>query len=190
MPTDLRNRMDQESLSKTKNAASGSWGGLQKITTRRPLAFALVVALSMALGACGAMGETKADYMNLIVMGNDYKKNNDFTNAIDCYSKALKEADKKYGPESGQSVTAMGYLSQIYRAQGEWRLAYMTYKRLVPLKVKFEPKARETQDLVKDFDFVKSKIIEYGIKTEDNYGAEEMKKKASSTKDKKPKKKH
>ncbi|HIA53217.1 MAG TPA: tetratricopeptide repeat protein [Candidatus Melainabacteria bacterium] len=190
MQTDLRNRMDQESLVKSKHAEQGAWGrGLQKIKTRRPMAFALVVALSLALGACG-MGEVKQNYMGLIVMGNDYKKNNDFANAIDCYNKALKEADTKFGPESGQSVTALGYLGQIYRAQGEWRLAYMTYKRLVPLKVKFEPKARETQDLVKDFDFVKSKIIEYGIKTEDNYGAEEMKKKSAANKDKKPKKKH
>lgn len=190
MPTDLRNRMDQEFPLKLNHAGHGHWGyGLQKIKTHRPLAFALVVALSLALGACG-MGEVKQNYMGLIVMGNDYKKNNDFANAIECYSKALKEADTKFGPESGQSITALGYLGQIYRAQGEWRLAYMTYKRLVPLKVKVEPKARETKDLVKDFEFVKGKIIEYSIKTEDNYGAEEMKKKSASSKDKKTKKKH
>ena len=177
MRTDLRN--------------SSRWNkGLHKINRNRPLAFALVVALSLALGACALItGEAKADYMNLIMMGNDYRKSNDFPNALECYTKALKEAEKKYGADSGQVATALGYEAQIYKSLGEWRLAYMTYKRLIPLMDKFEPNTRDTRDLKKDFDFVKGKIIEYSIKTDDNYGADQMKKKPAANA-KKPKKKH
>lgn len=157
---------------------------------KSPVAFALVVALSIALSSCGAlMGEQKQTYVGWISWGNEQRKNNDFVGAIDSYSKAVKEAETKYGPESGQVATALGYLGQIYRAQGEWRLAYMTYKRLLPMKEKFEPKARETKDLKTDFDFVKTKIIEYGIKTDDNYGADQIKKNQSAKAAKKPKKK-
>ncbi len=97
--------------------------------------------------------------------------------ALKDYSEAVTLAEKKYGADSGQVATGLGYQAQIYRAQGEWRLAYMTEKRLIPLMDKFEPNTRETKDLKKDFEFVKSKIIEYSIKTDDNYGAEQMKEK-------------
>lgn len=183
--------MDQTTSSKSRLTGSSRWmSGMQKVKRNRPLVFAFVVALSLSLSACGALlGEVKATYMSLLTMGNDYKKNNDFPNAIDCYNKALKEADTKFGPESGQSATALGYLAQIYRAQGEWRLAYMTYKRLIPLREKYQPKGRETEDMKKDFEFVKGKIIEYSIRTDDNFGAEEMKKKEKAG-GKKPKKRH
>ncbi len=192
MPKDLRKQMDQKpSIESSQTTSIRCYRGLKRVKRNRPLTFAFVVALSLALSACGALlGEVKQTYMSLLTLGNDYKKNNDFTNAIDCYNKALKEADTKFGPESGQAATALGYLAQIYRAQGEWRLAYMTYKRLIPLRDKFEPKARETADMKKDFEFVKSKIIEYSIKTDDNFGAEEMKKKEKATTGKKPKKHH
>ncbi len=188
MPTDLRNQLDHKSLSKTKQEGFGPWGsGLQTIKRNRPLAFAFVVALSLALGACNLKAEP--NYMQSITMAHDYKKNNDYVNALAMYSQAVTEAEKKFGPESGQVAMALGFQGQIYRAQGEWRLAYMTYKRLIPLMDKFEPNTRETKDLKKDMEFVKSKIIEYNIKTDDNYGADQMKKNAAANA-KKPKKKH
>jgi len=161
--------------------------GIHRMERSRPLAFAFVVALSLVLGACG--GEQKMNYIGWIQTANDQKKNNDYTGAIDSYNKAVADAEKKFGAESGQVATALGYLGQIYRAQGEWRLAYMTYKRLMPIKEKMEPNSRETKDLKADFDFVKTKIIEYGIKTDDNFGADQMKKNAAAA-TKKPKKKH
>jgi len=189
MRTDLRNQLDHKSISKTEQDGFGRWGSsLQKIKRNRPLAFAFVVALSLTLGACTMM-KSEPNYMNSIAMAHDYKKNNDYVNALLMYSQAVTEAEKKFGPDSGQVAMALGYQGQIYRAQGEWRLAYMTYKRLVPLMDKFAPDTRETKDLKKDFEFVKSKIIEYGIKTEDGYGADQIKKKDAS-KTKKPKKKH
>jgi hypothetical protein len=191
MQTDLTNQLDQKTHSKNTLTGHGRWSnGLQKIKRNRPLAFAFVVALSLALGACSQfLGKTEASYMNSIQMGNDYKKNNDYVKALESYSEAVTLAEKKYGADSGQVATALGYQAQIYRAQGEWRLAYMTEKRLIPLMDKFEPNTRETKDLKKDFEFVKSKIIEYSIKTDDNYGAEQMKKNSAANA-KKPKKKH
>lgn len=180
--------VDQNNYPSTSRAESGHISkGLQRLKRNRPIAFAFVVALSLVLGACG--GEQKQSYIGWIQYANDQKKNNDYAGAIDSYNKAVAEAEKKYGAESGQVATALGYLGQIYRAQGEWRLAYMTYKRLVPIKEKMEPNTREAKDLKADFEFVKTKIIEYGIKTDDNYGADQMKKNAA-TAAKKPKKKH
>ncbi len=180
--------IDRSIQSKAIHAEPGRISrGFQRIKGNRPIAFAFVVALSLVLGACG--GEQKQSYIGWIQMANDQKKNNDYVGAVDSYSKAVSEAEKKYGAESGQVATALGYLGQIYRAQGEWRLAYMTYKRLVPIKEKMEPNTRETKDLKSDFEFVKQKIIEYGIKTDDNYGADQMKKNAAAAA-KKPKKKH
>ncbi len=192
MRTDLKNQLDFKSSSKITQTASSPWiNGVHKIKRSTPLAFAFIVALSLALGGCALLtGEKKIDYMSMISTGNDYRKTNDFVNALDQYNKAAKEAEKNFGPDSGQVATALGYSAQIYRAQGEWRLAYMTYKRLIPLMEKFAPNTRETKDLKKDFDFVKSKIIEYSIKTDDNFGADQIKKKQSAAASKKPKKKH
>ena len=188
MQKDLNSLIDQNNFSSASHIESGRMSrGFQRIKRNRPIAFAFVVALSLVLGACG--GEQKQSYIGWIQYANDQKKNNDYAGAIDSYNKAVAEADKKYGVESGQTATALGYLGQIYRAQGEWRLAYMTYKRLLPIKEKMEPNTRETKDLKADFDFVKTKIIEYGIKTDDNYGADQMKKNAAAAA-KKPKKKH
>lgn len=191
MLKDLTTQLDQKTLSKTTLTGHSRWSTkLQKIKRSRPIAFAVVVALSLALGACSQLlGKVEANYMNSIQMGNDYKKNNDYEHALQMYSEALAIAEKKYGMESGQVATALGYQAQIYRAQGEWRLAYMSQKRLIPLMEKFEPNTRETKDLKKDFEFVKSKIIEYSIKTDDNFGAEQMKKNAAANA-KKTKKKH
>ncbi len=189
MATDPKNQLDLKTLCPPRRTSHGRWGnGLSKLKGNRPLAFAFVVALSLCLGACG--GEAKADYMYEITIGNDQRKNNDFAGALEHYSKAVTIAEKKYGQDSGQVATALGYLGQIYRAQGEWRLAYMTYKRLVPLMDKFEPNTRETKDLKSDFELVKQKIIEYGIKTDDNYGADQMKKNPAATTKKPSKKKH
>ncbi len=191
MPKDLTHQLDQKNLSTTTLTGHSRWNyGLQKIQRNRPLAFAFVVALSLALGACSQLlGKTEANYMNSIQMGNDYKKNNDFEHALKMYGEAVTVAEKKYGPDSGQVATALGYQAQIYRAQGEWRLAYMTQKRLIPLMDKFEPNTRETKDLKKDFEFVKSKLIEYSIKTDDNYASEQMKKNAAVNSKKAKKKK-
>ena len=192
MRTDLRNQLDHKSLAKTKQEAFGLRGvGLQKVKRNRPLAFAFVVSLSLALSACASLlGKAEPNYMQSITMAHDYKKNNDYVNALACYSQAVTDAEKKYGPDSGQVAMALGFQGQIYRAQGEWRLAYMTYKRLIPLMEKFEPNTRETKDLKKDMEFVKSKIIEYNIKTDDNFGAEQMKKNAAANAKKPKKKKH
>lgn len=190
MRTDLINEIDQNNSTTKKQSKIVRWSnGLHRIKRNRPIAFAFVIALSLALSAC--MGETKIDYMGYIYAGNNQLKNNDFPNAIESYNKAVEAGEKKYGKDSPQVATALGYLGQIYRSQGEWRLCYMTYKRLLPLKEQFEPKARETQELKNDFEVVKQKIIEYGISTDDGFGAEQIKKnKGKSGSPSKGKKKH
>lgn len=141
-----------------------------------PITFALVVALSLALGACGGMGgDTKADWMALLSQGNEAKAKQDYTAASDHYAKALEAAEKKYGKESGQAATCLGYSAEVYRSLGEWRLAYFAYKRLIPIREKLDPGSRELKDLNKEYAYVKQKIKDYGIKTDDELDKETQK---------------
>lgn len=176
-------REDKMSSNIKKNTFSNLRDRLMVKKRTTPITFALVVALSLALGACGGLGgETKADWMALIAQGNEAKAKQDYTGASEHYAKALEAAEKKYGKESGQAATCLGYSAEVYRSLGEWRLAYFTYKRLIPVREKLDPGSREVKDLKTEFNYVKEKIKAYGIKTDDEFDKETQKAAAANKK--------
>ncbi|MBC7998464.1 MAG: tetratricopeptide repeat protein [Leptolyngbya sp.] len=169
-------REDKMSSNIKKNSFTNLRDLLMVKKRTAPITFALVVALSLALGACGGMGgEAKADWMALLSQGNEAKAKQDYTAASEHYGKALEAAEKKYGKESGQAATCLGYSAEVYRSLGEWRLAYFAYKRLVPIREKLDPGSRELKDLNKEYAYVKQKIKDYGIKTDDELDKETQK---------------
>lgn len=114
-------------------------------------------------------------------------KAGDGKTAQDSYEHAVHDAEKKFGAESPQALIALGYLAQLYKQMGEWKLAYVTYKRLVPLKEKIDPTAKDDIKQFKDdFAVVKQKLKDYGIST----GDEPKEKKVSKKPTRRRKRKH
>lgn len=101
-------------------------------------------------------------------MGESAKKAGDYPGAVTAYSNAVTTAEKKYGVDSNQTATCLGSLGQTYRAMGEWRLAYVTYKRLIAIKQKTDPKSEDLKFFKEEFAYIQGKMKEYGIEEDPN----------------------
>lgn len=150
---------------------------LRKTTAYRECTVSALIAVSLVticvstLGACNQMqiGQEKPkSYLSYVEEGNIAMSKQDYVTAEKSFSTARELAEKQYGPEGAPLPTILTYLGQIYRGQGEWRLAYNVYKKLVPLKQKLEPKkTKEIAQLKAEYAEVLEKMKKYGIQTDE-----------------------
>lgn len=105
------------------------------------------------------------DYLST---GHNAIKAGDYDSAVKAYNDAVSTAEKKYGVDSNQTATCLGFLGQTYRQIGQWRLAFVTYKRLIAIKQKTDPQSPDLKQFKEEFGFIQGKMKEYGIEEDPN----------------------
>lgn len=126
----------------------------------------IIALLAVTVSSCQT--EKPKSWVIYCDEGNKLVSQGDVKGAEESFQSALALAEKQYGHHAAPVATILGYLGQIYRSQGEWKLAYVTYKRLLPLKQKLDPNNKEELKMLKeDYDLILSKMKHYGIPTDD-----------------------
>jgi hypothetical protein len=122
----------------------------------------LFTFITVLLGACMRRSDQDG-WLENIRLANDKVKVGDYLTAEDLYLKAKEQCEANFGKNDARTGTCLGYLAELYLGEQEYVKAAITYRSLIEIEQQCAPSSAELERDIKEYQFVLSKLRQYGL---------------------------